>query len=286
MQSHFDLILLPALITGTLFTALAVVAWWQRNTGEIEERVAEHTAKLQAAIERLQALNRLKDEFVSNVCHELRTPISSILLYLDLLKNDPKRSEVYLDRLQRETTRLMKIIEGLLLLSHLDQEHETADLRPLDLSRLSSEYVSDRIPLAESKGLTLAFENDGQIPPVCADAELFIQALGAVLTNAVNYTPAGGYVVVNTRASKYYGSHWVGVEVSDSGPGIAAEEQARIFERFYRGKAGRDAGELGTGLGLAIAREIMERHHGRIEVESQGIPGMGATFGLWLPVSE
>jgi signal transduction histidine kinase len=108
--------------------------------------------------------------------------------------------------------------------------------------------------------------------------------LSILLSNALNYVPAGGQVTVSTHTSESGGQDWVQFSVSDTGPGIAAEEQAMVFERFTRGIAGRVSGTPGTGLGLSIAREIVDRHQGRIEVSSEGVPGKGATFTVWLPV--
>jgi signal transduction histidine kinase len=93
-------------------------------------------------------------------------------------------------------------------------------------------------------------------------------------------------VTVSTRKGRFDSTHWAGFRVSDTGPGISAEDQSHLFERFYRGQAGRESGAPGTGLGLAIAQEIVTRHYGRIEVKSAGVPGKGATFTVWLPAKE
>jgi len=109
--------------------------------------------------------------------------------------------------------------------------------------------------------------------------------LSILMTNAMNYTPAGGDITVCTLAEEIEGSSWVGFAVSDTGPGVLPEDREHLFERFFRGKAGRDSAAPGTGLGLAIAHEIVQRHGGRIEVHSSGIPGEGTTFQVWLPAS-
>ena len=105
------------------------------------------------------------------------------------------------------------------------------------------------------------------------------QAISIILTNALTYTPEGGTVTMNLVRKP----EQVGIIISDSGPGITPEDQEKLFVRFYRGAAGRQSGSPGTGLGLSIAQEIIERHHGTIEVESIGIPGEGTTFTIWLP---
>ncbi len=109
--------------------------------------------------------------------------------------------------------------------------------------------------------------------------------LSAILTNALNYTPAGGSIRVSTVVEENQDRLWAGFAVSDNGPGIPEEEQERLFERFYRGKVGQSSSRPGTGLGLSIVREIVYRHGGRIIVDSPGIPGKGTTFVVWLPVS-
>ena len=118
-----------------------------------------------------------------------------------------------------------------------------------------------------------------------ADEQMTGQVLSAILTNALNYTPAGGTITVSTQVEEAHGRMWTGFAVSDTGPGIPVEDQERLFERFFRGKSGRTSTSPGTGLGLSIAREIIYRHGGRIEVTSAGMPGEGTTFSVWLPRS-
>jgi len=110
-----------------------------------------------------------------------------------------------------------------------------------------------------------------------------MQAMTNLLTNAMNYTPLGGTISLRTASVEENGAHWAILTVRDTGPGIAEEEQENIFDRFYRGLAGRSSGISGTGLGLAICKEIMERHHGRVTVKSR--LGHGAAFTLWIPCS-
>ncbi len=258
----------------------------QRHAAELEERVNERTAELHAANQRLQGLSQIKDEFVSNVSHELRTPISNLKLYHKLLDLKPERSETYLITLQRETRRLEDLIEGLLMLSRLDQERVQLTLAPVDLNALAQAYVTDRAPLADSRELKLSFQPTPDLPPARADEKLIGQVLSVLLTNAFNYTPGGGAVIVSTLVADAAADgtpKQVGLSVVDNGLGIPQEEHSRMFERFFRGKAGRDSNISGTGLGLAIAREIVDRHGGRIEVESSGVPGSGAAFTVWLP---
>ena len=251
---------------------------------EMEQRVEERTAELRAANARLQALGRIKDEFVANVSHELRTPIASLKLYHDLLRRNPQERVRYAERLERETRRLEQLVEDLLHLSRMEQGQVDLEPGPVDLNALAEQYALDRALLAEERGLRLSLDAQPGVPPVWADAQLLGQALSALLTNALNYTPRGGQVTLMTRTTTRESGQWAGIGVADTGPGIPAEEQPHLFERFYRGQAARETSAPGTGLGLSIAREIIERHGGEIEVISAGVPGQGATFIIWLPV--
>lgn len=226
----------------------------------------------------LKQVERLKDEFVANVSHELRTPITSLKLYHDLIRRNPKKQDVYLDRLGREISRLNILVEDLLRLSRLDQNRVNWEIQPVDLNELARQYVVDRRPLATERAVQLQLDVAPSLPPVTADASMVGQALSVLLTNAINYTPQEGIITVQTcsREGK------VGVRVEDTGPGISPEEQALVFHRFYRGQSGRASGAPGTGLGLSIAQEIVEWHNGRIEIESE--MGQGSAFTIWLPL--
>ena len=137
--------------------------------------------------------------------------------------------------------------------------------------------------LAQSHGLTLTLSKQPDLPTVQADEGLLGQALSILLTNALNYTPAGGQVEVSTHSRELDGRLWLGFTISDTGPGISPAEQPRLFERFFRGQAGRESGVPGTGLGLAVVKEIVDWHGGQVEVESEGIPDQGTKFHVWLP---
>ena len=287
LDRYFDLRISPLLDRRGRLMMLHDISRRKWADDEIQQRTVELEAanrELAATNEQLRVLGAVKDEFVANVSHELRTPIANINLYLHLLTLRPEKRDEYLATLKRETARLGNLIEGLLELSRLDQDRVQFNLAPLDLNTLTREYVTDRAILAESKGLTLAWQSEADLPLVYADSNLTGQVLGILLTNALNYTPTGGRVVVQTRRDQADGHLRAGFSVSDTGPGIARAEQFQLFTRFYRGKSGRESGVAGTGLGLAIAQEIIERQHGEIVVDSAGLPGQGATFSVWLPV--
>jgi signal transduction histidine kinase len=232
----------------------------------------------------LKEVERAKDAFVSNVSHELRTPITSIKLNQSLLALNPERQEVYLARQAREIDRLNILIEDLLRLSRLDQSGTELNLAPTNLNTLVEQHVDDRSPLAESRSLTLVAAKKRGLPLVQADGSLIGQALSVLLTNALNYTPPGGTITLTTAARKKGALRWAGFSVSDTGPGIPDEDVPHLFERFFRGRTGRDSKMPGTGLGLAIAHKIVSRHGGRIEAGRNTKAGQGAVFSVWLPV--
>jgi|LGVF01.2.fsa_nt_gb PAS domain S-box-containing protein len=277
-------------VENQLFDAVSDMAANALNRAQLmdtlEERVIQRTEELKVANERLEVLNRLKDEFVSNVSHELRTPITSLKLYNKLVADSHEKREEFIGRMKREIDRLATIIEDILRLSRLDQDRVELDLAPLDLYELAKVYVVDRELLAKEKNLQLNLDEHLNLPLVQADQTLIGQALSILLTNAMNYTPEGGRITISTLDGEFDGKLWTGSRVSDTGPGIEPDEQSRLFERFFRGKTGRESGVPGTGLGLAIVKEIVDRHSGRIEVESEGVPGKGTAFTVWLPAME
>jgi DNA-binding LacI/PurR family transcriptional regulator/signal transduction histidine kinase len=240
-------------------------------------------ADLQAANERLQILSRGKDEFVSNVSHEFRTPIANLSLYLQLLTRRPERMNEYTEILNREVGRLSSLIEALLTLSRIDQSRFDVQFDELDLNRLVRDFVHDRMGLAQANGLDLVLASEAQLSPIQGDEKLIGQALSILITNALNYTPKGGTITVATNLRETKGLRWAGISVSDTGIGIQPEEQEQLFSRFFRGRAGKEFKIPGTGLGLAIAKQIMDLHEGEIEVFSEGQAGQGTRFDLWLP---
>lgn len=251
---------------------------------DLEKRVVARTRELQAANENLTILSRIKDEFVANVSHELRTPITSIMLYHSMIEARPEDALKHITHLRRETDRLARLIEDLLYISRLEQGHTQFNLGRLDLNQLARDFITDRLPLAAQHHLEIKLQVQPDLPIIDADDKMIGQVLSILLTNALNYTPPGGVVSVQTNHDQHKGRRWVCLSISDTGPGINADEQILIFERFYRGRAAQESTAPGSGLGLAIARTIVEKHNGRIEVMSSGIAGEGTTFTIWLPV--
>jgi len=257
-----------------------------RHRDRLEELVDERTQQLAAANRELTRLNTVKDEFVANVSHELRTPLASLKVYHHLLSARPAKSAEYLQILERETRRLEHLIENLLYLSQLDRRQLRPRRERTDLNALASLYLTDREALMEQAGLEYRADLASELPPVHADTVMLGRALAALLDNALNYTPAGGTVTLFTGLQERDGVQFACIGVRDTGPGIPSGELERVFDRFYRGSAGLQAGKPGTGLGLAIAREIMDQLGGEITAHNNAPPGPGMTFTLHLPVND
>jgi two-component system, OmpR family, sensor kinase len=248
---------------------VAVVARsFNKMAGDIEELVAE-----------LRGLDELKGEFVSAVSHELRTPLTSIKGYLESVLggetgplNELQREE--LEIVYRNANRLQDLTNDLLTLARLESGRIEMELRPLDLCGLLAELREELQPVARNRGLEIRVEC-GRALEVEADGLRLHQALGNLVGNAIKFSRDHERVAL--RALGRDGE--VLIEVSDRGVGIPADEVPMLKERFYRASTAGDA--QGTGLGLAITQEIVERHGGRLEVESQ--VGAGSTFRIRLP---
>ncbi len=253
----------------------------QQHAQQLEQRVAERTRDLAEANERLTELDRMKDQFVSNISHELRTPLANVKLYLQLLtRGRPDKHEDYMQTLHRETRRLENLIDDLLDLSQLDLKATTFYLEPTDINYLTAELVQDRIALATDRGLIIDCQLTPDLSPALVDPQRFTQVMSNLTTNALNYTPAGGLITLSTATQQRAGDDWITFTVRDTGRGIPEQELPHLFERFFRGVASCQSNIPGTGLGLAICQEIVERMDGYITVESQ--VGQGTEFTAWL----
>jgi two-component system phosphate regulon sensor histidine kinase PhoR len=232
----------------------------------------------------LRRLENVRRDFVANVSHEIKTPVTSIRLAVETLQsgamNSAKDRERFLNVIQRHAGRLETLIEDLLRLSRLEQEEgregvemTEGRLRPVLEAALRSVEIQAQarevhLELACPEGLT------ARLHPA-----LIEQAVVNLLDNAVKHSPAGGTV----RLSAAAGNEEAVIEVQDQGPGIDPVHHARLFERFYRVDKARSRQQGGTGLGLAIVKHIAQAHRGRVSVESA--PGRGSTFRLHLPLT-
>lgn len=239
---------------------------------------------LQDITEQERAEQRRK-EFVADVSHELKTPLTTIKSYMETLmsgaREDEEVSESFMRVVVDETDRMTRMVKDLLDLSLIDSGEMQWEEDRFNLPQLIDESCGKLAPRAEDKNISLGYRGSEALPPLRGDPDRIEQVLVNLISNAVEYTPPGGQVRVSWRRD----GDFARVTVSDTGMGIPEEDVARIFERFYRvDKARARAGGGGTGLGLAIAREIVESHGGEIWAESE--EGAGTTMEFSLPIAE
>ena len=227
----------------------------------------------------MRQVETTRREFVSNVSHELRSPIASVKALVESLEDgaveERETARDFLQRIHREVDRMSNLVSELLHLARLETGQESLDLRTVDLKPMISELVNEFQPSALSQGVVLKSDVADDVPSVVGDQEKLRQALVNLMNNALKFTPEQGEITVLARARNGLAE----VCVKDTGIGIAREHLAHIFERFYKvDRARRDGG---TGLGLAIVKHIVEAHGGEVLVESH--EGSGSTFGFTIP---
>lgn len=221
--------------------------------------------KVDAEKEKLKAL-------IGDISHQTKTPIANILLYTQLLKEQPGNTDC-LEALEGQTKKLQSLIDALVKTSRLETGVIALHPEPGELWSVMTSAVSQLRPKAEEKGVRITLEHGAA--NAVFDPKWTEEALYNLLDNAVKYTPSGGRVSVTAVVYPMFS----GVLVQDTGPGIAEEEQPKIFQRFYRGTAYRE--QEGVGIGLYLVRQIAEGQGGFVKVRSQ--PGQGSTFSLYLP---
>lgn len=231
-------------------------------------------------ITRLKQLEDLRRDFVANVSHELKTPITSIKGFVETLLDgayeDHDTAIRFLEIIHHHTNRLNLIIEDLLSLSRLEQDDQSISFELFELAHVLDAVLDVCAPSAQAKGITIEHVIPGE-PVAWGNPSLLEQALVNLVDNAIKYSPEGSRVDVELLNP---GNHLT-MRVRDSGPGIRPQDQPRIFERFYRTDRARSRELGGTGLGLAIVKHIARAHRGEATVEST--PGEGSTFVIDVP---
>jgi two-component system phosphate regulon sensor histidine kinase PhoR len=235
-------------------------------------------------VSRLENLERVRRDFVSNISHELKTPAAIIAGYVELLLDGAldarPTAEGFLEQVRAQSNRLGVVVDDLLALARLEQQvcGEGVALEPVELCDVLGAAVETARPPAAQAGVSLELECPAGLR-VAASPLLLGQAVGNLLRNAVAHTRPGGRVLVRGAAD----GDRVAIQVRDWGSGIAPEHLRRIFERFYRVDAGRSRAQGGSGLGLAIVKHVALAHGGTVAVESE--PGRGSTFSILLPAA-
>jgi two-component system phosphate regulon sensor histidine kinase PhoR len=227
----------------------------------------------------LRRLENIRRDFVSNISHELRTPIASLKALNETLQegaiNDPTVSDNFLDKMSAETDKLAQMVEELGELSRIESGELPIQRLPFNIAEAINMAVSRLQAQAYRAGLSLSIDVPQSIPQVLGDRDRVEQVLLNLLHNAIKFTPSGGAVSISADPNDKV----VRVSISDTGVGIADDDLPRVFERFYKADKARSGG--GTGLGLAIAKHIIEAHGGVITVDS--VEGKGTTFTFTLP---
>lgn len=238
------------------------------------------------AIRRERRANELKSEFISNVSHELKTPLSIITMFGEMLANGrtkgPEQSTEYAEIIWRESVRLGRLIDNVLDFAKIERGKGVYDFAEADIGDVverAVDLVGRRLATAS---MTIDVDIEPELPQVKLDANAFTLAVMNLIDNAIKYASDGKKVELRlARAGSSQGER-IELTVRDFGPGIDPEEQQQIFERFYRARAIRLKPIRGSGIGLALVRHIARAHGGDVEVTSA--PGEGSTFRLWLPI--
>jgi signal transduction histidine kinase len=225
----------------------------------------------------------MKSSFVSNVSHEMKTPLATIQMFSETLESGRVRDSAKLNEYHRvihkESLRLGQMIEDVLDFARLENQSRKYQFTPTDIYPLLSSLVEDFRGQVEHCGGTLQLALANDLPRINADAKAIRQAVQNLLSNALKYSPDRKEI----RLTAGWEGRHLAVTVEDRGIGIPGEEQQKIFDKFYRVDTGLVHNTKGAGLGLAMVREIVKAHKGRIEVQSA--PGQGSRFTLFLPLS-
>ncbi|HSA52736.1 MAG TPA: ATP-binding protein [Yinghuangia sp.] len=251
---------------------------------EVSARVAPLGSRLVLLLveDRTEArrVDAVRRDFVANVSHELKTPVGALSLLAEAVldaSDDPEAVRRFSGRMQVESARLTSLVQELIDLSRVQNDHPLQDMSPVPVDELVAEAVDRCRQLAQNKQIALAVGGDpGLVIP--GDHNQLVMAIGNLVENAVNYSPERTRVDIDVRAT---GRKAV-IAVSDQGIGIPSRELDRIFERFYRVDPARSRATGGTGLGLSIVKHIVAGHGGEVTVRS--MEGAGTTFTLVLPL--
>lgn len=231
----------------------------------------------------LRRLESLRRDFVANVSHELKTPLSSIKAYAETLRNgalgDRETAVKFVERIQEQADRLHNLIIDMLSLARIESAQEVFSIEPVSVREVVEECVAAQRAVAEAKRIELRADADDAPCSVRADREGLREILDNLVDNAIKYTSEGGRVTIRWKSL----ANKAAIEVEDTGIGISADDLSRVFERFYRVDKARSREMGGTGLGLAIVKHLSQSFGGGVSATSE--PGKGSTFVVSLPLS-
>lgn len=231
----------------------------------------------------LRRLENLRRDFVANVSHELKTPLSSIRAYAETLLNgaldDPEHRSNFVRQIEEQSERLQSLILDLLSLARIESGEQAFEIEPLAVSEVARSCIVRHQAAASAKGVALEVLSSSDSMRILADEEGIREIVDNLVDNAVKYTPTGGRVAIRWRHDGTTGV----IDVEDTGIGIAQQDQARIFERFYRVDKARSRELGGTGLGLSIVKHLAQAFGGNVSVTSE--VGHGSVFTVRLPLA-
>lgn len=264
---------------GAVYDAAALLAAMRGGHGQLIGYLISHRD-----ITQNKRLEESRRQFISSMSHQLRTPVTNLKLYADLLQRhfESNRKEQYFKVLNKQIDRLETIIQSILEFSTFADKEQKLQWQQVDWKEMCQDLSSRMQLLAAEKEVTLNFVSDfAALPPYYGDPQRIFQILQELISNAIIFIHSGGNVDVSGGVRIDDSQKWLTISVSDNGPGISSAEQSRIFDRFYRGEAVESGHIPGTGLGLSTAKLIAQAHNGRITLNS--MVGEGSTFTLWLP---
>ena len=248
----------------------------------IEDKASKAALAVISDVTRVRKLEQLRSEFVANVTHELKTPLTSIRGSIELLKSadrDEETREYFYDILDIEAERLHHLIDDMLVLSQIENAREDPSVRRCNVNEELRNTVKRLTPVAEKCKVTMELDADSTLFVACSPTRLE-QLFGNLIENAVKYNKEGGQVVITARGQRKMAI----IRIKDTGIGIAPEHINRLFERFYRVDTSRSRAIGGTGLGLSIVKHLATLYNGDVSVEST--VGVGSTFTIRLPLMQ
>lgn len=255
---------------------------WMMNV-----RALDNGAKFVRLTDRSEsyAAEQMRVDFVANASHELRTPLATLVGYAETLREQgddigSSTRERFTGIIHDEARRMQRLVEDLISLSRIEAERFSPLTEAIELPRLIEEAIQNCRNSAAARACEVHLEVPQQLPPVAGDRSQLLQLLDNLISNSIRYGRAGGEIVLRAVVER----NMVRLTVSDQGEGIAPEHIPRLTERFYRVDPSRSRSQSGTGLGLAIVKYIVERHRGRLSIESR--LGHGTTVHVLLPLAE
>jgi two-component system phosphate regulon sensor histidine kinase PhoR len=230
-------------------------------------------------VTRLKKLEQVRMDFIANVTHEIKTPLTAIIGYLETIQsgaiNDVEETKRFVDIILKQAERLNRLVDDLLTISNIEMKEVVLNFENVALASAVNNVISLMQTKADLKKIVIYSQVPDNFIPIKADRDKLAQILLNILDNAVKFTPEGGQVIIGAEASNSN----VVVSVTDNGSGVPIDEVPRLGERFYRVDKSRSRDLGGTGLGLSIVKHLMIAHGGKMEIESQ--LGKGTKVSLY-----